>query len=367
MKKKKIIKEKEKTWWQILFCKIFGMLFIAVPLFVFISLVGYDAGDPSFNKVVSGAQNIKNHLGLPGAIVADAVLSTFGLSLILFLLVPLFWGLGLLRYHAFAECKTRIFAWVVGVLSFACFLDLSCHAYLGSFGLPYNLAGEWSRVLSRPLNTYINILKTPYNTLLLEGIILFVSILSFNFAAGITFKFWFKVMQKIKNFVFAIFGAITGIGKRVARIPNFREFKELKPRYLQNKLHENLKQKQEPTFGAAVHAVEQLRNNSTVTADRVSKVQAAAQATQSLNKRSASLTIEMPSGYRNAGNFDVEIEAPKTSAAYQQKVDSYSPTFDFIDENDSRRNLRFREFESFRKEKRAKIGGTANGVVRYFW
>lgn len=335
MKKKKVVKEKEKKWWQILFCKIFGLLFILAPLFIYISLAGYNANDPSFNKAISEVQNVKNYLGLPGAIAADVVLSTFGLSLMIFLIVPFFWGMGLLRYHAFGEYKTRIFAWIVGMLSFAVFLDLSCHAYLGSFGLPYNLAGEWSRVLSRPLNSYINVLNTPYNTLILESIILFVGVLSFNFAAGITFKFWFKCLQKIKNLVLGIFGLLTGIGKRIARIPNFKEFKELKPRYLQNKLQESAKQKQEPTFGASVNAVEQLRNKETTGVSSVSKLQIATAKSQSFAAKNSALTIEMPKSCQNAGNSDVTIEVPKVSSVYQQKVDTYSPTFDFIDDTEA--------------------------------
>ena len=148
-----------------------------LPLLIYAALADYDISDPSFNKVSTSSQEIHNFLGIFGATIADAVLSTFGLALIIFLAVPLFWGYSLYRYCAFPEYKTRIFAWIVGVLSLSCFIDLTLSEYLGHFNFPHNLTGVWSLALSRPINTYINRLNIPYNTIILEGIILFVSIL----------------------------------------------------------------------------------------------------------------------------------------------------------------------------------------------
>lgn len=234
-------------WWQKALCICLGLCFILLPALLYVGIFSYNPNDPSYNKVTDvEAQNI---LGKFGSYSADFIFQSFGLALIIFLIVPLFWGIVLLRYHTFAEWKSRVFAWVVGTLCLACFLDLTCRSYLGGFNLP-NLAGEWSRALSRPLNTAISQLRVPYNKLILEGIILFMAFFAFNFAAGITTKFWanlgkvlFYLGKKTTNFI------LNG-GKKLAKIHNFAEFKELNPAYLQSKMTSvtKLKVRREPAF-----------------------------------------------------------------------------------------------------------------------
>ena len=172
MGKKTKKQEQSKSWISILMCKLFGAVLVILPLLIYAALYDYDAADPSFNKVTDSSKEIQNFLGIFGSTAADAVLSTFGLALIIFLIVPIFWGVGLFRYAAFPEYKTRIFAWFVGIFSLSIFTDLALSEYLGAWNLSYNLTGKWSSILSRPLNSYINLLNVKYNTIILEGIIL---------------------------------------------------------------------------------------------------------------------------------------------------------------------------------------------------
>ena len=213
MGKKKTIKEQPKRWWQKLLCELIGLSLIIFPLLVYISLLSYNSGDPSFNKAASDDTAVQNLLGRFGAYSADFVLSSFGLAFIVYLLVPILWGVSLVRFQAFAEYKMRIFAWIVGLLCFSAFLDLTCSSFLGRFNLPYNLTGEWSRSLSRPLNNYINMLNFSYNTILLEGIVLFISILSFNFAAGITFTLWLRLTNRLVGIFTQIGQTFINFGK----------------------------------------------------------------------------------------------------------------------------------------------------------
>lgn len=328
---KKQTKKQKKSWWKVVLCGIMGSALVVLPLLMLISLLGYDAADPSFNKVTDG--EVHNFLGVFGSYSADIIFSTFGLSLMVFLLVPIFWGVSLIRFQAFAEYKARIFAWIVGILSFACFIDLTCHSYLGDLGWP-NLTGDWSRSLSRPLNTYINMLKVPYNTLILEGIILFVSILAFNLAAGITFKRWINLAR-------GLWGAVKWCGqlfvsafKKVARIREYKEFKELNPRYLQSKMQDlskpKLRIRREPAFSSA----------ASVTADEsVSASFETASSPQIIigNSGMSAVTahngpmIEMPaSGKPTVGNLAIKEEADTQT----YKKNSFNPTFDFVAEGD---------------------------------
>lgn len=326
MGKKKTIKEQPKRWWQKLLCELIGLSLIIFPLLVYISLLSYNSGDPSFNKAASDDTAVQNLLGRFGAYSADFVLSSFGLAFIVYLLVPILWGVSLVRFQAFAEYKMRIFAWIVGLLCFSAFLDLTCSSFLGRFNLPYNLTGEWSRSLSRPLNNYINMLNFSYNTILLEGIVLFISILSFNFAAGITFTLWLRLTNRFVGIFTKIGQTFINFGKHAVNIRNFSEFKELNPSYLQNKLlNKNAAvaaQRVEPSF-AKTENVLRTQNSAIVTAPQIAVEPVAAN-----TQPNSSLQIEIP-------NQSVDNLAPETSMKEPAVVqNSYNPTFDFIKEGD---------------------------------
>ena len=322
MAKKKIKKEQKKTWWQVCLCIGFGIGFIVLPILWFISLLSYHAGDESFNKVTN--DTVQNVLGTFGSYSADFIFQSFGLALIIFLFVPFFWGYALLRYHAFAEWKTRIFAWFVGMLCLACFLDLTCRGYLGGFDVP-NLAGEWSRSLSRPLNTAINQLNMPYNTLLLEGIILFVAVLSFNFSAGITFKLWLAFVAKICACCRWVWQKLVSGGKKVAKIRDFAEFKELNPSYLRSKMPDmsapKLRIRQEPAFehGAV----------SETNAPAPQMVTQGVGPAIEIPQAATSISIASASTSANATQ-----NTPEPTPTNPKSANSFNPTFDFVAEGD---------------------------------
>ncbi len=320
MAKKKVVKEKKKSWWQKALCYVFGLFFLIMPILIYISLISYDASDPSFNKASDETATVHNWLGSFGATCADFVLSTFGLTLIIFLIIPIVWGIGLIRYQAFAESKMRIFAWLVGLLCFSAFIDLTCSSFLGGFGLPYNLTGEWSRIISRPLNNYINMFQLPYNKLILESIILFVGILAFNFSAGITFNVWLKYSARLIKGIGAFAVGTYNVAKRLAKIKNFREFKELNPNFLQNKLagvkNKNRRTRIEPKFDSSQTQILNDEEQTLVTASA------------SVSLPNSRLTIEMP-------NQNTQVaETTDGNLAFKSSGTKYSPTFDFIKDGD---------------------------------
>lgn len=308
MAQKKIKKKQKKSLWHKMFCVCLGICFIVLPILMFISLYSYHPEDPSYNKVTDHA--VENILGLFGSYSADFILQSFGLALIIFLLVPFFWGIALLRYYSFAEWKSRVFAWLVGMLCLACFFDLTCRSFLGGFELP-NLAGEWSRSLSRPLNTVINQLNFPYNKVLLDGIILFVAFFAFNFAAGVTFKFWLNMGIKFLCLCRNLGNLIISGGKKIAKIRDIGEFKELNPRYLQSKMQHfdkpRLKIHREPAFEHTPDVAEsgKTQNNG--------------------------LTIEISDAVKAAPAIN-GAGAPKDDG--RAISNSYNPTFDFMNESD---------------------------------
>ena len=302
MAKRKQKKEIKPSFIKKLFCNLFGTALIVFTCLVLVSLLGYNEADPSFNK--STSNEISNFLGAFGAYSADAVLRSFGLSLIVFLIVPIVWGYGLVKYKSFPEWKMRLFSWGVGVLCLASFLDLTCSSYLGSLNLPYNLTGEWSRFVSRYINNYINTLNLSYYSIILKSIILFVSILSFNFTLGITFSLWISLLKRIFSLIRYVFVKIMNLFKKMVNIKNVNEFKELNPFYLQNKVSQknnlHLNRRKEPLFSQ-------------------------------LNNLSEKIGTEKDS-IKN--DISIEISGNKGGG----KNNSYSPTFDFINDDVANQN-----------------------------
>lgn len=318
---KKEKKTEKKSFFRRLLCMVFGAILVVLPLLIFAALCSYNAADPSLNKSSSSVGEIHNFLGKFGSYSADAVLSTFGISLIVFLLVPILWGIGLLKNKAFPEAKMRIFAWIVGVLSFACFVDLVGSTYLGALNLPYNLAGEWSRVLSRPLSSYINNLNIPYNTFILEAAILFVSVTAFNFSSGITFKMWANLLKKLCLFCKKIGQKLVLVLKKVANIKHFSEFKELNPSYLQNKMKPQIRAqnvRREPAFEQSETV--SMRNLNRSTSLSLSGAEPS-------DTSAKTLTIEIPSQTVNSestSKVDARVSAPRKQ--------TFNPTFEFMNE-----------------------------------
>lgn len=266
MAQNKVETKSKEPWWHALLCNIFGLAFIFLPLAIFVALWDYHPEDPSWNKVTSASTEVKNVLGIFGAVSADFVFSSFGLALILFLFIPIIWGVVLVRRHSFWEYKARIFAWFVGVLCTACFIDSTCYSFLRRFDLPYNLAGDWSRSLSSPLSN----LDVPYYTIMLKIMLLFICFLAFNFAAGITFRFWWKLITSICHLMFGICRLLFGRFKKIANIRSFNEFKELNPNYLQKKMQNKLAtlsphrepqfERKEPTVGQMLKTTTSMPN-----------------------------------------------------------------------------------------------------------
>ena len=326
------IKEAKKGehWLKTILINTAGALLIVLPLLILAAVFDYHAEDPSFNKVLSDAAETQNFLGIFGSYSADFVLSSFGFALIIFLIVPLIWGFCLLTHRILLEWKMRIFAWLVGIISFACFIDLTCRNCMGRFNLPYNPAGEWTRHFSSSLNSYANYLtmfKYPYNKAVLLILLLFVSLMAFNFAAGITFRFWLRLFAKIMSAGSKFCNGALKIFKKIIHIRSFNEFKEINPSYMrakmQNKL-DNLHLRREPAFERAEPTInsQSLAASTSLTSAPSASMQTA---TSSLH---AGPKIFMPDQNAMATNAAPATKAPAESA----KKSSVNPTFDFINE-----------------------------------
>ena len=77
-----------------------------------LALLTWSVGDPSLNHAVASAPH--NLLGRPGAIVADVVMQSFGLSCIAALAPPAFWGWRLVTVRRLERARAKLGLWALG-------------------------------------------------------------------------------------------------------------------------------------------------------------------------------------------------------------------------------------------------------------
>ncbi|GJL78989.1 MAG: DNA translocase FtsK [Nitrospinaceae bacterium] len=81
----------------------FGILFVALTLFSFLSLITYSPGDPSLNNAVSGKNKVVNLGGLVGAYISDSLVQMFGTGAFFFPILTLILGWAFIRGKQFVH------------------------------------------------------------------------------------------------------------------------------------------------------------------------------------------------------------------------------------------------------------------------
>ncbi len=184
-------KKKEKSFLNKVLWRLFGAFIITFTLAAFVSLVGYDAMDASSN--VATARQIHNYLGSFGSKLADFIVTYWGISLAVFLAAPVSWGYNCLRLREFLHPYTRIMAFFLGSLFFAIFLGLLPSEYFGQ----YKLGGSIGHLFASLSMNSSNIFNFPFRREILLFVSFCLTMLSFNFAVGITYKTWYKGFRAI--------------------------------------------------------------------------------------------------------------------------------------------------------------------------
>jgi len=226
--------------------RILGLALIFTSLLVLAAAGFYHPQDTAVNNVNS--LPIHNCLGIFGSRAADYVLTGFGLASPVFLLIPVIWGYGLVRQKEFIHPYSRIFAWICGINFFAAFLAL-----LPSWLETFEMGGIIGKFLSRHLLSFISIIYQYAYANIGAGIILLVlSVLAFNFAAGITYKFWYNA---VKGLILGIRRILSGFAAAFRMMFSFRrkleipqEKSEKKPRKERKKKTKEI-ERIEPGFG----------------------------------------------------------------------------------------------------------------------
>ena len=225
-------KKKEKTFMQKFIRRFSGLLLLLFCLFTVAACFFFDRNDASFN-LISNAP-VKNLLGLSGAKAADFTLTWFGFALPVFLIVPVLWGYSLLRLREIFHPYIRFFAWIFGLLLFSSFLGLLPQTWAA---IP--MGGSIGKFFAREFSTLLNRVYTyGFGRELLAFIFFALAWVSFNFAAGISFKSWYLVL---KNIVLKIAAACLWIKEKLFS----RRQSDTMPRPKKERLKKEAKNKKE--------------------------------------------------------------------------------------------------------------------------
>jgi len=94
--------------------RLWGGMLVSICLLAFIAMAGYYSNDPSWR--VAGVDEVKNWLGLPGAIVADFLIQSLGLGAIVFAFPFATWGWRIMTLKGLPILWRNLIMWVFGVL-----------------------------------------------------------------------------------------------------------------------------------------------------------------------------------------------------------------------------------------------------------
>lgn len=97
-----------------------GSALLIVALFVAIALASYNPADPSANVATDAP--VSNWAGYPGALTADLTMQFFGLAGLLLVLVPLAWGVKLLRKKRLPMPSIRVATLLLAIPTLAALL-----------------------------------------------------------------------------------------------------------------------------------------------------------------------------------------------------------------------------------------------------
>lgn len=192
---KKKTKKKEKTLIAKTAWRALGLTIMLITILMILSSFFFNPNDVSFNTASSA--EINNYLGRFGAMSADFTMSWLGWAMPIFLLAPLIWGYSMLRLKEVIHPYSRIFAFIFGAMAFSTLLSILPRSFgLGSIG---GVIGLFS---ARHLVSFFNnIYVYAYGKFILAGVLGILSLLAFDYALGITYKFWGSLIKKSLAFL----------------------------------------------------------------------------------------------------------------------------------------------------------------------
>ncbi|MCV6602772.1 MAG: DNA translocase FtsK [Cohaesibacter sp.] len=114
-----------------------GLLGLALCAAIAAALATWHVADPSFSNATQNTP--RNFMGLPGAMISDLMIQTFGLAAAFLLVAPVIWFWRLVRIHPMRITRMRGLAWLGGLAAIA--IAFSTIPAPSSWPLPISLGG----------------------------------------------------------------------------------------------------------------------------------------------------------------------------------------------------------------------------------
>ncbi|QEX19940.1 DNA translocase FtsK [Hypericibacter terrae] len=114
-----------------------GLLLLALAAVLLLSLLSYNADDPSLNTATGSS--VRNLMGYPGSVIADLLLQALGIASLMLVLVPSVWGWRVLRHRVSGLWWLRLLLLPFSILFLA--MALAALGTTGSWFLPVGLGG----------------------------------------------------------------------------------------------------------------------------------------------------------------------------------------------------------------------------------
>ena len=208
--RKKESKNETKSWGTKILGVLSGTALIAFCICLILAMAGYNPSDESFN--VSNSEKISNFMGRFGSYSADFIVNSYGLAVFVFLIPVLIWGYLLIRHQKIIEFKIRLFALLLGIVSLGGVLDRLFAAPLEKI----NLLGKFSHLLPEALaGMFKSWGLSGYENAAVLALLSLMALMSFNLAAGITFKHWSRALRAIGACIYAVGLGIYGFARRL--------------------------------------------------------------------------------------------------------------------------------------------------------
>ena len=170
--------------------ELVGLIIISIVLLIAISFFSYSPNDPT---LIYGTKNIiiNNLLGIYGALIADFLLQSFGLSAFLLLIIMFIWGVSLVIKKEIIKIQYKIFFLILCLVCSCIFIYLT---FNNSFWLIDNgNSGFIGQILYNWTSAFVPNANSKYFIFIL----IVLSIIFFILASNISVNFFWK---NITNF-----------------------------------------------------------------------------------------------------------------------------------------------------------------------
>ncbi len=239
--RKKESKNEAKGWGAKILGVLSGTALIVFCVCLVLGMAGYNPADESFN--VSNSEKISNFMGRFGSYSADFIANSYGLAVFVFLIPVLVWGYLLIKHQKIIEFKIRLFALLLGIVSLGGVLDRLFAAPLEKV----NLLGKFSHLLPETLTRMFKSWGlSGYENAAVLALLSLMALMSFNLAAGITFKHWSRALRAIGACIYAVGLGIYDFARRLGAPRALAE-----PRTETSATQTKEKARKEPTLSSA--------------------------------------------------------------------------------------------------------------------